>query len=62
VLLQEEEERKTKSPFGKPARVVMTRRATVRKQLGARFALIEILGMSHADQRSNGSDNEETPC
>ena len=34
VVLQEHEERQAKAALGKAARAVMTRRATIRKQLG----------------------------
>jgi hypothetical protein len=59
VLLQEQEERKTKAVLGKTARAAMTCRATIRKQLGSRFALIEILGVCHAaDQCRNCAKGE----
>jgi hypothetical protein len=60
VLLQEQEEHKTEPPFGKPTCTVMTCPAAVRKQLGRRFALIEILGMCHTDQPNNRRGNDET--
>ena len=60
MLLQEEEEREIETAFGKSACAVMTSRATACKQLGGRFALIEILGVSRADQYNDCSRNEET--
>jgi hypothetical protein len=39
----------------------MTRRATIRKQMRRRFALIEILGMCcRTSQRINSAENEPT--
>jgi hypothetical protein len=60
VLLQKPEEREIETAFGKSACAVMTSAATAREQLGGRFALIEVLGMSHADQHNNCNRNEET--
>jgi hypothetical protein len=60
VLLQEQEQHKTKAPFRKSLCASMTCRAAVRKQLGRRFALIEILSMSHVDQHDDDRGNEET--
>jgi hypothetical protein len=60
VLLQEPEEREIETAFGKSACAVMTSRTTTRKQLGRRFALIEILSMSRADQHNSCSRNEKT--
>ena len=60
MLLQKPEEREIETAFGKSACAVMTSAATAREQLGGRFALIEVLGMSHADQHNNCNRNEET--
>jgi hypothetical protein len=59
VLLQEQEERETKAALGKTACAAMTCRATIPKQLGGRFALIEILGMcGAADQYQKSAKGE----
>jgi hypothetical protein len=59
VLLQEQEERKTEAALGKTACAVMTSRATVRKQLVGRFALIEILSVCRtANQHGNYAKGE----
>jgi hypothetical protein len=59
VLLQEQEERETKAALGKTACAAMTCRATIRKQLGGRFAGIEILGVCRAaDQHQNCANDE----
>jgi hypothetical protein len=61
VLLQEQEERKTEAALGKTACAAMTCRATIRKQLGGRFALIEILSVCRAaDQHRNCAKGEQT--
>jgi hypothetical protein len=61
VLLQEQEQRESEAALGKTACAAMTCRATVGKQLGGRFALIEILGVCRsADQRSNCAKGEQT--
>jgi hypothetical protein len=59
VIFQEQEERQTKAALGKTARAAMTCRATIRKQLGGRFALIEILRVCRAaDRCRNGANGE----
>jgi len=61
VLLQEQEQRKSEAALGKTACAAMTCRATVRKQLGGRFALIEILSVRPAaDQHRHCANGEQT--
>jgi hypothetical protein len=61
MLLQELEELGTRPPPGKTRRAAMTRRATIRKQMRRRFALIEILGMyRRTGQRINGAEGKQT--
>jgi len=61
VLLQEQEERKTEAVLGKTARAAMACRATIRKQPGGRFALIEILSVCHtADEHGNRAKGKQT--
>jgi hypothetical protein len=45
MLPQELEQLGTRAPPGQTGRTTMTRRATIRKQMRRRLALIEILGM-----------------
>jgi hypothetical protein len=57
--LQEQVERESEAALGKTAWAAMTCRATIGKQPGGRFALIEILGMCRsADQHSHGAKGE----
>jgi hypothetical protein len=59
VLLQEQEQRKPEAALGKTACAAMTCRATVCKQPGGRFALVDILSVRPAaDQYSNGAKHE----
>jgi hypothetical protein len=61
VLLQEQEKRKPEATLGKTAGAAMACRATIRKQLGGRFALIEILSVCRAaDQHENCAKGEQT--
>jgi hypothetical protein len=61
VLLQVQEERESEATLGKTACAAMTCRATVGKQLGNRFALIEILGVCRStDQHGNYAKGEQT--
>lgn len=60
VLLQEQEQRQTEAALGKSAGAVMTSHATIRKQFGGRFSLIEILGMRcSAAQHGNGDEHKQ---
>lgn len=62
MLLQELEELGTRAPPGETRRAAMTSRATIRKQMRRRFALIEILGMGRrTGQRIDGAEDEQTP-
>jgi hypothetical protein len=59
VLLQEKVQRKSEAALGKTACAAMTCRATVRKQPGGRFALIQILGVRPtADQHGHCANGE----
>jgi hypothetical protein len=59
VLLQKQEKRETEASLGKTARAAMTCRATICKQLGGRFALIEVLSVcGAAGQRANRAKRE----
>ena len=59
MVLQEQEQRQAEAALGKAARAAMTGRATIRKQPGSRFALIEILAVCRAaDQDQNGDKGE----
>ena len=61
MLLQEQVERKPEAALGETARAAVTCRATIRKQLGGRFALIDILSMCRsADQHGNCAEDEQT--
>jgi hypothetical protein len=62
MLPQELEELGTRAPPGETGRAAMTRRATIRKQMRRRFALIEILGMYRrtGQQRINGAEDKQT--
>jgi hypothetical protein len=55
VILQEQEQRKAEATLGKTACAAMTGRATIGKQLGGWFALIEILSLcrSTAEHRNH---------
>jgi hypothetical protein len=52
MILQERVERETQAAFGEPAGAAMTSRATIRKQLGCRFTLIEILSLGRSAGQS----------
>ena len=59
MLFQEKVEREFEAALSETAGAAMTRRATVRKQLGGRFALIEILcgcrcAGQHGDDAKSG--------
>jgi hypothetical protein len=59
VLLQEQIERKPEAAPGETAGAAMTGRATVGKYFGARFALVEVLGVDgFAGQRGKGAKCE----
>jgi hypothetical protein len=61
MLPQELEELGTRAPPGETGRAAMTRRATIRKQMRRRFALIEILGLRRrTGQRINGAEDKQT--
>jgi hypothetical protein len=61
VLLQEQEQRETEASLGKTARAAMTCRATIRKQPGGRFALVEILSVcGTAGQHTNCAKRKQT--
>jgi hypothetical protein len=61
MLPQELEELGTRAPPGETGRAAMTRRATIRKQMRRRFALIEILGMGRrTGQHINGAEDKQT--
>jgi len=58
MFLQKQEKREVEAALGESARAAMTRRATIRKQLRCRFALIEILGVcSGAHDQKNGTED-----
>jgi hypothetical protein len=59
VLSQEQVERKPESALGKTACTAMTCRATIRKQPGGWFALVDILSVcATADQHRNCAKGE----
>ena len=61
MFLQEREQRGAEAAFGETACGAVTCRATIRKQLRCRFALIEILGLCRAaDQRIKGAEDQQT--
>ena len=63
MLLQELEELGTRAPPGETGRAAMTGRATIRKQMRRRFALIKILGMNSRTSQcvKSAEDKETTP-
>ena len=62
MLLQVKVERKPEAALGKPAWAAMTCRATIRKQPGRRFALIDILSLRPASsERGEPKLNEPAP-
>jgi hypothetical protein len=59
VLLQKQEQRETEATLGKAAWAAMACCATISKQPGGRFALIEILSVCRtADQHGNDAKGE----
>jgi hypothetical protein len=60
VLLQILEQLGTATAFAKTVWAAMACRATIRKQLRRRFALIEILGVCRSGERIEGAESKQT--